>query len=47
MHVLVDRDSTYGPPWRYEISSSGPFTVNTFVDVDDMVAKVIEGVCAK
>ncbi|CAE7453540.1 unnamed protein product [Symbiodinium pilosum] len=43
VHILVDRDSTYGPPWRYEVSTCGPFTINTFVDIDEMVAKVMDG----
>mmetsp|Transcript_93623 Transcript_93623/g.166587 ORF Transcript_93623/g.166587 Transcript_93623/m.166587 type:complete len:609 (-) Transcript_93623:145-1971(-) len=44
VHLLVDRDSTYGPGWRYEVATCGPFSTATYEDLDDLVQKVIAGV---
>lgn len=41
VHVLVDRQSTYGPPWRYEIATRGTFDIELYDDVQDMAAKVL------
>ncbi|CAJ1371661.1 unnamed protein product [Effrenium voratum] len=41
VHVLMDRDSTYGPPWRYEVATKGNFTTELYEDLPDMAAKVL------
>ena len=41
VQVLVDQDSTYGPPWRYEVATFGPFSTAVYVDLNDMASKVV------
>merc|ERR1712183_170620 len=33
VYTLVDENSTYGPAWRYEVSTLGPYTTNIFDDI--------------
>lgn len=44
VHVFVDSTATYGPPWRYEVSTAGAFSVKRYNDVQDMVQQVLQEV---
>ncbi|CAE7613401.1 unnamed protein product [Symbiodinium natans] len=44
VHVLVDGTATYGPPWRYEVSTKGSFSVKRYTNVQDMAEQVLQGV---
>merc|ERR1712113_1168135 len=39
---LVHENATYGPGWRYEIATCGPFTHGTFKDIDSLIKIIVE-----
>jgi len=41
VHVLVDENSTYGPAWRYEISTMGPYACSIFDDLAEAAGYVV------
>uniref|UniRef100_A0A7S4T1T7 Serine hydrolase domain-containing protein n=1 Tax=Alexandrium monilatum TaxID=311494 RepID=A0A7S4T1T7_9DINO len=42
VRFLTYETSTYGPGWRYEVSTCGPFSQATFKDLDALVKLVVD-----
>lgn len=45
--MLVHEWSTFGPGWRYEVQTCGPYDVAIYKDMGDMLGQVVEGFKAR
>mmetsp|Transcript_60427 Transcript_60427/g.129575 ORF Transcript_60427/g.129575 Transcript_60427/m.129575 type:complete len:543 (+) Transcript_60427:40-1668(+) len=43
IHYLTNETSTVGPPWRYEVMTSGPFEQLTYASAEDLVSLIVKG----
>lgn len=43
IHMLVHENATYGPGWRYEVSTCGPFSTGIYKDMDNLIKLIVEG----